>query len=146
MLNKKSLIIFIILVIATLGLWQWSSQSKQTTVNLKEVTGQEQAKIYLTFTFADDQKVDLTYPYADTLSTNLLAITKDAATQKNWAFEAKDYGEMGSLVTKIGEQTNGINQKYWQFFVNGEQPMVSADKFVPKTGDKIEWRFAESKF
>lgn len=146
MLKKKSLIIFIVIVLASVGLLFWSQQLKSVNNNFAQITGQEQQIINLQFTFSDDNILTLQHDYSPTLSSSLLTITQSIASGKNWAFDAKDYGEMGALVTQIGDYKNGQAQKYWQFYVNGEQPMLSADKFVPKVGDQIEWRFAESKF
>lgn len=146
MFKKTNLIIFIILLIAVLGLWQWSNQSKTAQPNNEQLTGQTQGSINVKFSFSETEIVNLNHPYAENISANLLTITQSLAKQQSWEFESKDYGEMGSLVTKIGEKTNGQDQKYWQFYINGEQPMLSADKFTPKNGDQIEWRFAESKF
>lgn len=141
---KKSLIVLIILLALSGGLWWWSSSAPKTSV--AEVTGQEQGQIRLTINFGPDQIISTDYPYSDTLSANLLTITQSLASQKNLAFEYKDYGDMGKLVTKIGDKSNGQDQKYWQFFVNGEQPLISADKYSPKIGEQIEWRFAESTY
>ena len=60
--------------------------------------------------------------------------------------QTKDFGEMGVLVEQMGSQKNGTDGKYWQFFVNGVQPMVGADKYVLQNNDRVEWRFAESEF
>lgn len=148
MKKNLKLIIFLGLIIIIAAIWQWSSSNlKSDRANtLSQITGQQTNEIKLTFSFADDNVVELDYPYAENLTTNLLAITQSAAEKQSWAFEYKDYPEMGALVTKINDKNNGQEQKYWQYFVNNQQPMLSADKFVPKNGDQIEWRFAESKF
>lgn len=146
MLKKTNLIIFIVLIIAVIGLWQYTYQNKKTQPSNEQLTGQTQGKINVQFTFAENEIINLSHPYADNISANLVTITQSLAQQQAWEFESKDYGEMGVLVSKIGNKANGQEQKYWQFYVNGQQPMISADKFTLKNGDQIEWRFAESKF
>ena len=146
MLKKTNLIIFIILLVAVVGLWQWSDQSKKTQPSNEELTGQVQASITIKFSFSETETINLSHPYAENISANLVTITQSLAQQQAWEFESKNYGEMGVLVSKIADKANGQEQKYWQFYVNGKQPMVSADKYLPKNGDQIEWRFAESKF
>ncbi len=146
MLKKTNLIIFILLLIAVIGLWQSTYQSKKTQPSNEQLTGQTQGNINVKFSFSENEIVSLSHPYAENISANLVTITQSLTQQQTWEFESKDYGEMGVLVTKIGNKSNGQEQKYWQFYVNGEQPMMSADKFSPKNGDQIEWRFAESKF
>ena len=146
MLKKTNLIIFIVLLATVVGLWQYTYQSNKGQPSNEQLTGQTQGSINVKFSFSENEIVNLNHPYADNISANLVTITQSLAQQQAWAFESKDYGEMGVLVTKIGDKANGQEQKYWQFYVNDKQPMVSADKFIPKNGDQIEWRFAESKF
>jgi len=58
----------------------------------------------------------------------------------------QDYVGMGTLLTSINGYKNGINNKYWQYYVNGEQPMVSIDKYIPFNDDFIELKFIEPQF
>jgi hypothetical protein len=60
--------------------------------------------------------------------------------------KTKDYGDMGVIVDEMAGLKNGDGGKYWQYFVNGVQPMVGADKYVLKNNDKVEWKFAKSEF
>lgn len=48
--------------------------------------------------------------------------------------------EYGAYITSINGITNTENE-YWLYSVNGEEPMVSADKYTTKDGDKIKWEF-----
>jgi hypothetical protein len=59
---------------------------------------------------------------------------------------AKEYSELGTLVESIGDKTNGVDDKYWQYTVNGVMPQVGADKLEVKSGDVIEWHFSKSEF
>ena len=45
-----------------------------------------------------------------------------------------------------GIEENGENGKYWLYYVNGEMPMVSADKKELRPGDKVEFKFEKSPF
>jgi hypothetical protein len=53
---------------------------------------------------------------------------------------------MGVFIESIDEVKNGTENKYWQYWVNGELPMVAADKYRVKSGDRVEWKFAPSPF
>jgi hypothetical protein len=53
---------------------------------------------------------------------------------------------MGVLVKSIDGVENGTDNKYWQYWVNGELPMVAADKKEVEAGDRIEWKFESSPF
>ena len=59
--------------------------------------------------------------------------------------ETKSY-DIGIFIEAIGESRNGEDQKYWLYYVNGEMPMVSADKKELKAGDKVEFKFEKSSF
>ena len=58
----------------------------------------------------------------------------------------KEYSGLGVLVESIGGKTNGANNEYWQYKVNGIMPQVGADTLEVGKGDTIEWYFAESEF
>lgn len=61
----------------------------------------------------------------------LLKETNDIREQKS---------DSGTFVTEI----NGIKNtdtEFWIYYVNGEIGLTSADKYVTKDGDKIEWRY-----
>jgi len=145
---KKNLkfIVLALFIIGAVGLWQASVL--QTKNKALESIQQEkvQKNISLTFTFTDTDTKTIEYPLLENNTKNLFAISQEIAGQQNWDFQYKDYGEMGYLVTKINNIENGQDNKYWQYFVNDEQPQVSADKYLPKSGEKIEWRYAGSDF
>lgn len=77
---------------------------------------------------------------------NLFDITKSLSEKYDFQYQYEDYDDMGVLVTQIGNKINGEDQKYWQYFVNNEQPQISADKYFPPSGTQIEWKFIESEF
>ncbi len=54
--------------------------------------------------------------------------------------ETKTY-PMGQMVTGIGNRKNGLEGHYWTYYINGAAAAESADKYVVKQGDRIEWRF-----
>lgn len=76
----------------------------------------------------------------------LFDLTKTVTSQKSLKFVFKDYGDMGVLVTQIGDKTNGLDNKYWQYWVNNEQVQLSANKYLIKAGDIIIWKFSKSNF
>jgi len=45
------------------------------------------------------------------------------------------------LINSIHTAENGADGKYWQYYVNGDIPMVGADKYIVTNGDYVEWRF-----
>ncbi len=53
---------------------------------------------------------------------------------------------MGVLVDAMGDHVNGTDNKYWQYEVNGEAPMIGADKYELQGGDSVVWEFKASEF
>jgi hypothetical protein len=57
-------------------------------------------------------------------------------------FEYTYYEEFDSLlIDSIFDDVNGDEGKYWQYYVNGDLPIVGADNLRATNGDTIEWRF-----
>ena len=68
------------------------------------------------------------------------------AAAKNGSFDVKYtyYGQYDSyLIDSIAGVENGKDNKYWQYWINGQYGMVGADKQPVKNGDTIEWKFVE---
>jgi 3-methyladenine DNA glycosylase Mpg len=74
-------------------------------------------------------------------NSNVFSLLEALSRQENFKIESKEYKGMGVLVENIDGIKNGTDNKYWQYWINGELPMVSADKKEVKNGDKIEWKF-----
>jgi hypothetical protein len=58
----------------------------------------------------------------------------------------KEFSDLGTLVESINGMKNGMDNKYWQYEVNGVMPQVGADKLELKNGDAVYWYFTESEF
>lgn len=76
----------------------------------------------------------------------VLDILKKLTAENNLVLETKDYENLGVLVTEISGFKNGQDNKYWQYFVNGEQPQVGAGSYQLSAGEIIEWKFEQSKY
>lgn len=72
-------------------------------------------------------------------------LLKNKIEESNIALETKSY-DMGVMIEAIGDKKNGQDGKYWLYYVNGQMPMVSADKMEIKAGDKVEFKFEKSPF
>lgn len=53
---------------------------------------------------------------------------------------------MGVMINEIKGLTNGQDNKYWQYAVNGQYADKAADKWPLKEGDRVTWEFKESSF
>jgi hypothetical protein len=77
---------------------------------------------------------------------NALELLKTVTAQNNLKLGYDVSSSMGAFVKQIGDKTNGQSNKYWQYWVNGAQPMVAADKFELKGGETVLWTFRKSEF
>ena len=144
---KKFKIYLLVIIFFITGLLLGKSLQSTTPVTevLNDKAIAEQAEdISIMFIF-DDQNI-LTADFAYQEDLNLLAATRLASEQNNLDFDSKDYGEMGSLITQIGNKINGNNNLYWQYWINNQQVQVSADRYILASGDIISWQFRGSSF
>lgn len=85
--------------------------------------------------------------FQDEFKTGMTAFSllKEKAEGSGLVLETKSY-DIGVMIEAIGGKENGQEGKYWLYYINGEMPMVSADKQELKPGDKVEFKFEESSF
>ena len=72
-------------------------------------------------------------------------LLRNKTEELNIALKTKTY-DVGIFIEVIGDKENGQDGKYWMYYVNGEMPMVAADKKEIKAGDKVEFKFEKSPF
>lgn len=70
---------------------------------------------------------------------------KNKAEETGLNLKTKMY-DIGVFVEAIGDKEGGQDGKYWMYYVNGQAPMVAADKQVLKPGDKVEFKFEKSPY
>jgi len=124
----------------------WSKDNGFGPGEMKILSNENKQSYLLNFEFDKDNIISLEYPYDFSHDKNLFELTQDIASQQNWIFNYDDYGDMGILISQIAEQKNGQDQKYWQYFVDGQQPQISVEKYYPNSGQNIEWKFIKSEF
>ncbi len=99
-----------------------------------------------------EQKVDLYVDYGngkttsyegiiiDTKST-VLSILKKKLEQTGSTVTTKSYN-FGAMVESINGITNN-SEYFWAFSVNGQPGSISADKYILKNGDVVEWKYTK---
>jgi hypothetical protein len=77
----------------------------------------------------------------------LLAVLQNLNAQDaRLQLQTKEYAGLGVLIESMNGMTNGTDNEYWQYRVNGVMPQVGADVFQITNGDTIEWYFERSEF
>ncbi len=92
-----------------------------------------------------DGRVNL-YQIIPSESLTVFSLLKKLAQMENFKIEFTIYEGTGVLIESIDGVRNGTDNKYWQYWLNEELPMIAADKKEIKGGDKVEWKFAPSLF
>jgi len=72
---------------------------------------------------------------------NLFVLMRNKFEERGVSFAYETFTGLGELMTRIGDQKNGAEGKYWQFWINGTYSQVGASSYIPKAGDTIEWKF-----
>jgi len=72
-------------------------------------------------------------------------LLKEKTEESGLTLETETY-DIGILIEAIEDKESGQDGKYWLYYVNGEMPIVSADKRELKPGDKVEFKFEKSPF
>ena len=142
---KKIIIIVIGVIIIVVGLVIFSDRVLDNVLEKETGIFQENQEDII------EQEVVLVINYGDenseTFNIELIkGLTAfDLLKESGLTLETKEY-DVGLFVEAIGGKKNGEDEKYWMYYVNGEMPMVSADKKELKPGDKVEFKFEASPF
>ncbi len=72
-------------------------------------------------------------------------LLKEKTEESGLTLKTETY-DIGILIEAIEDKESGQDGKYWLYYVNGEMPIVSADKKELKPGDKVEFKFEKSPF
>ncbi|MDC1205578.1 DUF4430 domain-containing protein [Candidatus Pacebacteria bacterium] len=107
-----------------------------------ELRNEESAQITLSIDGLYSSKT-IAVEYEETI---LQMLEKLNETNPQLQLKSKSYGEMGVLVESMGDKTNGDNNSYWQYTVNGVAPMIGADAHIMKNDDTLKWQFKQSEF
>jgi len=73
----------------------------------------------------------------------VFSILEEVTQRNDILLEYTYYEQFDSiLINSINDDLNGKDDMYWQYYVNGDIPMVGCDKYDDiSNGDCIEWRF-----
>lgn len=135
-MRKQALIGVLALVLLTAGVLVLGTFS-----NISEST-QKVAPSFITGSLSIDgllEKTEVSFA-PDTTALSLLA---EVAKEMEFELGTKEYTGMGVLVEKIGDIKNGVDGKYWHYYINGKLAPVGASDYMLQANDGIEWKFAE---
>ncbi len=134
MFKKPIIVILALLVLGGGILFVWS-QGKRSAVEEPQST--VTADLVLDF---GEEKV-ATYSGIKVEEETILGLLLKVASDHGFEVDfTPPSGEMGAFVKSIGGVEN-TNEKFWQFWVNGEYGQVAMDQQEIEDGDVIEIKF-----
>ena len=80
----------------------------------------------------------MTFDLSGTLTA--LDLLTRAGLREGFAIETEQF-DFGTIVNAIDGVRGGDGEKYWLYYINGQQATVGADAYTVKPGDAIEFRF-----
>jgi len=122
-----------------------NSSARLEIVNSERMSEQTAQKTVSCIIDRGDGNVSL-YQIIPSESLTIFSLLEKLAQKENFKIEFTIYEGTGVLVESIDGIRNGTDNKYWQYWLNEELPMIAADKKEIKGGDKVEWKFAPSLF
>jgi len=118
----------------------------QLEINIQENTLRKIQENKIIYTIDKGNGNIKSYKISFSKDSTVFSLLEELAQKENFKIDFTVYQGMGVLIKSIDGVENGTDNKYWQYWVNGELPMVAADKKEVKVGDKIEWKFATTQF
>jgi len=135
-IQKIPVVLLVVLLIALSFTGTALKMPTRSEIWLEEV---DQTSVTLVIRGDDWILEDHYLAYADDTAFTIL---QRAASDHELSLEYTYYEQFDSLlVDSVNHDVNGENNRYWQYYVNEEIPMIGADKYSVKNGDYLEWRF-----
>ena len=122
--TNKILVILVIIVVAAILIFINNKDEVKENIIKQEVVD-----INITISIQDFTKPNLELKINE--QTSVLNVLENInTTNPDLNLKYKSYNELGVLVEQLGNSTNGTDNRYWQYYINKKQPMVSVDKYI----------------
>ena len=145
-MKKIKIIISVLAIIVVLGagLFVYNALQQEGIEKQQDlVAGDTQKEVFLRIDFGDGTSKNYSIDFKENYSA--FDLLKEASEKLIFPVKSKTY-DIGVFIEAINNIEGGKDNKYWAYYINGELPMVAADKNYLKTGDRVEFKFEESKF
>ncbi len=139
--NLTAVIVILIAIIAVLG--------AISAYNFLTIVEKEETTATVIINFGNGTENSRTFEDITTENNTVFGFLIKAADEGSFSIDTKYYSGMGIFINEIagvqhGTDIPGIDdedQRWWQYYVNGELGPVAADRLKVNDGDTIEWRF-----
>ena len=135
-MNKKVLVIAIILIIIGLGVFYFVNK-QNTPVSDNTVVAPFKEEIFTIEVVANEEEI-IRYPFAS-LNDETLEQTLDIALEDGHFDYAKKVSDFGSFVTSINGIEADSTKEFWSIKINGEDSLVGISQINPNENDVIQF-------
>lgn len=135
-MNKKVLVIAIILIIIGLGVFYYVNK-QNTPVSDNTVVAPFKEEIFTIEVVANEEEI-VRYPFAS-LNDETLEQTLDIALEDGHFDYAKKVSDFGSFVTSINGIEADSTKEFWSIKINGEDSLVGISQINPNENDVIQF-------
>ncbi|MEK7067848.1 MAG: DUF4430 domain-containing protein [Patescibacteria group bacterium] len=144
---KQKILFWILGLLAAIGIFFMGASygTGLTTRSASERTGVSE-QFYSTAVLINNGDTVRGYQTAWRGGKTVLEVIKSVTAEHKITFDydPPEKSTYGAFIKQIGDKKNGTGKKYWQYWVNGLQPQMAADKYILKSGDTVLWTFSES--
>ena len=143
MQNKVVRILITILIATGVFYFGYSFNPNLKNVNFSSNTSSDKVSVLI-----DDGKIVTGFANQDIpADATVFGLLQQVTSTNNIVLDYTPAAETSFnavFIKKIGDKQNGEFGSYWQYWVNGEQPQVGADKFNLTGGETVLWTFRPS--
>jgi hypothetical protein len=143
-INKRHIeLILIIIVIGTLiGLTYYLSANDIFGI---ETPLDTKGYIHQVSVLIDSPYWNASYYVENTTNITAAALLFECTSYYNLSV-AKEYwsGYKSYYITSIGNLSNGLQERYWQYYVNGNYADKGCSKYILSDNDQVIWTFEQS--
>lgn len=89
------------------------------------------------------------YTVKTTTNASVLNLMQNlsASSIKPFSFSGQEYAGLGFFVDEInGVKNDASANKYWLYYINGENATVGISEYIVKPNDIIQWKYEISNF
>jgi hypothetical protein len=144
-MKKIIILAFLAVIILGLGLilLERKEETKLSVSPVSELEQKAEEKVFLTIDNGQGNPQESEFVFEEGITA--FDLLDKSSKQQNFTLKTKSY-DAGIFIEAIGDVENGQDGKYWMYYVNGQMPMVAADKQELIKGDKVEFKFEKSNF
>jgi hypothetical protein len=134
----QAVALVVVLALAFAGLWILSEQLRE-----KDEVKSPGSPIEVSLIIHGDGWT-INYHDVPTLNNTVFKILIECSQVYNFSVDYKHWEGYDSIfVNSINGTSNGQDNKWWQYYVNGEYGEIGCDKKEIFEGDLVEWKFEE---